>query len=100
MKRLTYLSIAEIELAEAADYYEAWQPGVGRAFLDAIRTAGERIQRAPETWAFLQQPVRSYRVSPFPYRLLYRDLPDRVQIIAVVHLSRKPGYWKKRLAQE
>ena len=98
MKRLTYLSIAEVELIEAAQFYEEREPGLGKKFLDGIADAGERIRRNPELWAVYERPVRSYRVSPFPYRLLYRELPDRIQIVSVFHLSRRPGSWKDRLS--
>jgi hypothetical protein len=97
VKRLTYLSVAEIELAEAAKYYDEQQAGVGKMFLDAVQKAGEQIASDPERWAFWYPPLRSFRVFPFPYRLLYRILADRVQVVAVVHLSRQPGYWKTRL---
>lgn len=97
MKPLKYLSVADLELVEAAEYYDAQQPGVGKAFLDTVREAGERIQQNPDRWPFYEKPVRSYRLLPFPYRLFYRDLPDRIQVVAVAHLSRRPGYWKDRL---
>jgi len=97
VKRLTYLSVADMELVEAAQYYDAQQPGVGRAFLDAVREAGARIQQNPDRWPFCERPIRSCKVAPFPYRLLYRELPDRIQVVAVVHLSQRPGYWKDRL---
>lgn len=97
MKRLAYLSIAEIELVEAAQFYDEKQPGVGRLFLDAVREAGERICQNPKWWPVLEGPVRACRFVPFPYRLLYRELPDRIQIVAVYHLSRRPGGWRDRL---
>jgi len=97
VKRVTYLSVAEVELAEAAQYYDEQQPSLGRDFLDAVRVATAAIQRNPELWAFYEKPVRAYRVQPFAYRLLYRELPDRIQIVAVAHVSRRPGYWKTRL---
>jgi toxin ParE1/3/4 len=97
MTRLTFLSIAEIELAEAAEFYEERERGLGRDFLDAVRRAGEQIRRNPGMWPYYEEPVRSYRVLPFPYRLLYRELPDRVQVVAVWHLSRRPGSWRDRL---
>jgi plasmid stabilization system protein ParE len=97
MKRLTYLSIAEMELAEAINFYDEKQPGVGKLFLDAICEAGENIRRNPEWWPVLEAPVRGCRVFPFPYRLLYRELPDRIQIVAVYHSSRRPDGWKDRL---
>jgi hypothetical protein len=48
VKRLTYLSIAEIELAEAVEFYDERQPGLGKSFLDAVQEAGERIRQNPE----------------------------------------------------
>jgi hypothetical protein len=97
VKHLTYISVAETELTEAAEYYNAQQSGLGKIFLDAVREAETHIRRYPERWAFYRNPIRSYRVSPFPYRILYRELGDRIQIVAVAHLSRRPGYWKGRL---
>jgi plasmid stabilization system protein ParE len=97
VKRLSYLSIAEAELAEAIEYYDEQEPGLGRLFLDAVAEAGEKIRRNPEIWSFFERPLRGYRVMPFPYRLLYRELPDRIQIVSVFHLSRRPGSWRDRL---
>ncbi len=97
MKSLTYLSVAEIELAEAATYYDQREAGLGADFLKAVQETIAAIQRSPETWPYYEVPVRSCRVRLFPYRLFYRVLPDRVQIIAVMHLSQKPGYWKNRI---
>ena len=41
----------------------------------------------------------AYRFFPLERRLavLYVDHPDRVLIIAVIHMKRRPGYWRKRL---
>jgi plasmid stabilization system protein ParE len=97
VKRLTYLSIAEAELTDAALYYDQQQPGLGRAFADAVQEVASRLRQNPERWPFYEKPVRSCRVWPFPHRLLYRELPDRIQIVAVFHLSRRPGSWKTRL---
>jgi toxin ParE1/3/4 len=97
VKRLSYLSAAEIELVEALQFYDEQENGLGKIFLDAVAEAGEKIRRNPEFWTFYENPIRSYRVMPFPYRLLYRDLPDRIQIVTVFHLSRRPGSWKNRL---
>jgi toxin ParE1/3/4 len=97
MKGLAYLSIAEIELLEATQFYDERQPGLGRLFLDSVRETGERICRNPEWWPILEGSVRSCRVFPYPYRLLYRELPDCIQIVSVFHHSRQPESWKDRL---
>jgi toxin ParE1/3/4 len=98
VKRVTYLSVADEELAEAAQYYDEQQPGLAKDFLDAVRVAMAAIQRNPDLWAFYEKPIRAYRIQPFAYRLLYRELPDRIQIVAVAHVSRRPGYWKSRIS--
>jgi hypothetical protein len=97
VKRVTYLSVAEAELAEAAEYYDQQQSGLGRDFLDAVRRTEVRIQQNPELWVFHEKPLRGLRVQPFSYKLLYRELPDRIQIVAVMHFGRRPGYWKNRI---
>jgi len=97
VKRLTYFSVADLELVESARFYDEQQPGLGNVFLEAVEEAGERIRQNPGMYAFYEKPIRSYRVWPFPYRLLYRELEDRLQIVAVFHLSRRTGYRKDRL---
>ncbi|WP_417738002.1 type II toxin-antitoxin system RelE/ParE family toxin [Rosistilla oblonga] len=33
----------------------------------------------------------------FPYVIVYRVATDRIEILAVAHGRRKPGFWKERL---
>jgi hypothetical protein len=33
-------------------------------------------------------------LNRFPYAILYRIASDEVQIVAVMHLHRRPGYWR------
>jgi len=81
VKRVTYLSVAEAELAEAAQYYDEQQSGLGRDFLDAVRVATAAIQGNPELWAFYEKPVRAYRVQPLRVSVVLqgtaRPRPDR-----------------------
>jgi hypothetical protein len=97
VKPLKYLSVADLELAEAAVFYEGQQPGLGTAFLDTVREAERKIQDNPQRWAFYERPMRSLKIGPFPHRLIYRELSDRIQVVAVAHPSRRPGYWRDRL---
>jgi hypothetical protein len=41
--------------------------------------------------------IRRHLSDVFPYTVLYVDLPDRVLIIAVMHMKRRPSYWCPRL---
>ena len=40
--------------------------------------------------------IRRHFSDVFPYAVIYVDQPDRVPIIAVMHMKRRPGYWRKR----
>jgi plasmid stabilization system protein ParE len=91
---------ARKELIESARYYEAQRPGLAKRFLAVVREATNRIQRFPLLGRALEDDIRQCRVSRFPYGLIYRAKEDRLEIVAVMHLHRSPGYWKSRTAPE
>jgi len=35
-------------------------------------------------------------VNRFPFGILYSVQNDQIYILAVMHLHKEPGYWKKR----
>jgi len=41
-------------------------------------------------------PRAKVPVRRFPYGVVYRKTPSVIRILAVMHLMRKPGYWKER----
>jgi hypothetical protein len=32
----------------------------------------------------------------FPYQVVYRVRPNETVVVALAHLKRRPGYWKRR----
>jgi hypothetical protein len=36
-------------------------------------------------------------LSQYPYFVVFRELTREIQIIAIAHAKRRPGYWGKRL---
>lgn len=40
--------------------------------------------------------VRRYVLRRFPFLIVYRVLESQVEVIAVTHARRRPGYWKSR----
>jgi|GEM_PF-2540652 len=36
----------------------------------------------------------------FPYGILFRETPEPIAIIALMHLHRGPGYWRRRENEE
>ena len=96
---MTKISIdfeAEVEIREAAMYYEEAREGLGRKFLNAIESAIEQIKEHPFIWRKITNKFRRSIVKDFPYGIIYSIEKKEIYIIAVMHLKRKPGYWKKR----
>ena len=84
------------EMREAATFYEDCQPGLGRAFLDAVEDASDQIMKYPRMWRRIRGRFRRYLVHRFPYGLIYAAQGDFIYVAAVMHLKRKPGYWSER----
>jgi len=43
--------------------------------------------------------LRRRLIRRFPFGILYRIEPEEIVIVAVAHLLRKPGYWRKRIKE-
>ena len=91
---------AEAEMAEAARWYEAHRPRLGMEFLEAVDKAVARISDMPRVGSpvsdVADEAIRRRAVRRFPYHVIYLELPDRLQILAVAHDRRRPGYWRGR----
>jgi len=88
---------ARRELDEAADFYDAEDPGLGLAFLDAAERAFEQIQAFPESPPISLAPVRTKVLSAFPFSVIYWVTDDEVIIVlALAHHRRRPEYWRGR----
>lgn len=97
MKPIILLLEAEQEMLEAAFYYQSKASGLGVDYLSEIERAVEGISESPYTWPILEGELRRRLVRRFPFGVIYRIDPDEIVVIAVAHLCKKPGYWKKRI---
>lgn len=92
---------AEAELAEAASWYETHRSGLGIDFLAAVDETMTRIAEMPKMGSpvsgVADEAIRRRAVRRFPYHLIYLEFPDRLQILAVAHDHRRPGYWAGRV---
>jgi plasmid stabilization system protein ParE len=87
---------AEAELNDAVDYYEHCQEGLGLEFAKEVESAIQTICRFPHAWAPLSENTRRCLMKRFPYGIVFQSKSDKIIIVAVMHLTRKPGYWTKR----
>jgi plasmid stabilization system protein ParE len=89
---------ARAELLESVRYYEKQRSGLGRRFLEAVSDAIHHIQAHPSLYRRISDSWRQCRVPRFPFGIIYRLKDRRIQVVAVMHLHRKPGYWRDRAA--
>jgi plasmid stabilization system protein ParE len=66
-------------------------------FQEAFEAALEQISRTPQQWPVYSHNTRGRLLRRFPFVVVYRQRGTRLQVVAVAHGSRRPGYWKKRL---
>jgi len=88
---------AQGELISAAQFYERETEGLGLDFVATVQRAYERLPEFPGSGAPFGRRLRRLLVPKFPYGLVYRVEPERIYIVAVMHLHRRPGYWQSRL---
>jgi toxin ParE1/3/4 len=87
---------AEKEYADAIRYYLAIHAQLAEGFVDEIEHGIAAIHRQPLAWRIVDADVRRYLVHRFPFGIYYTFDDDFVTIWAIMHLSRKPEYWKPR----
>ncbi|MBI4705091.1 MAG: type II toxin-antitoxin system RelE/ParE family toxin [Deltaproteobacteria bacterium] len=87
---------AEAEARSAFLWYLARNPRAAERFQEAVGECIAAIVEAPESFPEVEPGVRRRLVfHRLPYAVLYRVTVDEVQVVAVMHLRRRPGYWRR-----
>jgi plasmid stabilization system protein ParE len=97
VKRAVFHPLAAKELISSAEFYEQARAGLGERFLLGVESALALIKQRPDGGRVDIGGSLSRRVEGFPFRIYYNNQPDRVWVVAVAHMSRKPGYWARRV---
>jgi len=96
VRRIEFHSEAEAELISAAQYYEGHAENLGFDFIAAVQRLYQRLLEFPESGHPFGRRLRRALIPGFPYALIYRAKADRILILAVAHLHRRPAYWRSR----
>jgi toxin ParE1/3/4 len=87
---------AEEELDAAAAFYERRQEGIGQGLLDEVEDICAIVSEYPAIGRKVDSLHRSVPLRRFPFVLFYRVHQSRVQVVAVAHKRKRPGYWRSR----
>jgi hypothetical protein len=96
MKPVRFHPDAKSEMVEAAAYYEAQQPDLGRRFLASVQDAVNRISVMHRLYPIVELDVHRCLTKTFPFEVLLRERPDTILTMAAMHLHRDPDTWKSR----
>ena len=87
---------AELDLADAALWYEEQQPQLGHNFLDQVLSLLSTIAETPLIYPLVHRNTRRAVTRRFPFGVYYRVETTAVVVVAVMHGSRNPLRWKSR----
>jgi len=103
MPQVRILSAAADEAIEAAAHYETERSGLGQQFEDAVYDslrllAEDVVPLATISKTLTAAGIRRLVMRRFPYAIVVRKIGDSIEVIAIAHHSRRPGYWRDRLS--
>lgn len=91
---------ARADVLEAFAFYEQRRQGLGARFREQLDHAVARIEEDPARYPVVHRDLRRRLVERFPYAVYYREYPDLVFIVAVMHGRQSPERWQRRVPAE
>ena len=88
---------ADEEFAAAVRYYSEISPELGARFYREMEQLLREACVCPERYWKFDPPARRNLSRNFPYAIVFLEKPDHIWIVAVMHVKRRPGYWRSRL---
>ena len=96
MTSVEFHPAAQTELTAATDWYLERSKNAAAEFVREVQHAVQRIAESPERYPVTRKGRRRFVLLNFPFDLVYRNLEEGIEIIAIAHHSRRPGYWQRR----
>jgi len=88
---------ADEEYVHAVQYYADISLELGSRFHDEIEWLIGEVCADPERFRKFDPPARRHFSGDFPYAVIFLDKPENIWIVAVMHMKRRPDYWRERL---
>ena len=85
--------LAHLEEEEAYQWYEKQRTGLGEQLLEELEKAYQKILENPEFFGFIdaKKELRDFRVTRFPFLVVYRINQNIIEVIAVHHAKKHPS---------
>jgi plasmid stabilization system protein ParE len=99
MKPLEYHPGTWTDVREAIDWYWDQSQLAALDFGDELKAALARLRESPQACLPYLYSTRRMLLDRFPFSVVFRERLHDIQIIAIAHARRHPGYWATRLKQ-
>lgn len=87
---------AELDLQDAATWYESQRSGLGQDFLDIVLKALVSIEQNPLAFPVVYRGIHRAVLPRFPFAVFYMIRESEISVISVMHGSRHPARWQQR----
>jgi len=96
---LLFISPSLVQTDALSFYGKRTAEGIAGDLNEIINSALDNMAKYPRRYPYWQK-TRFQRcvLARFPYAIFYEAEPTRVHVLALARTSRRPGYWKKRIA--
>lgn len=95
-ERAAFHPDAAVELRAAVEWYRTRSIRAGDEFIEELDLAIEMVLQSPTRWTRVFGPWRRYVLRRFPFLIVYREAATGIEIVAIAHGRRRPGYWRQR----
>jgi plasmid stabilization system protein ParE len=85
--------LAEQEALAAFRWYEERNALVARILVIEFEAAMDHIAESPGRWPRISGRYRRFVLGRFPFSIVYMLRDGCVEVIALAHHRRRPGYW-------
>jgi hypothetical protein len=88
---------AEAEHLEQIAFYQSRRQDLGSRYRERFLQTIQKVCETPEQYPIEHPPdVRRVSLGIFPLTIIYRERNAMIQVLAVAHYRRRPGYWLGR----
>jgi plasmid stabilization system protein ParE len=94
---LEFFEDAASEVEEGRAWYRERSESAEAGFLRELDHAIQQVTDAPSQWPHYLAGTQRYVFPSYPYSLVYFIEESTINVVAIAHDKRRPGYWRERL---
>jgi len=88
------------EARSAFEWYRDQNPPAATAFQAELERILESLPANPRRWPAYELCTRRAFLKGFPHFVVFLEHEDDIEVLAIVHTRRKPGFWWSRLEEQ